>query len=46
MKDLRPVPDEASDHESASKLLWLHPSLGTQGLDVEEHSTGVGSSPV
>lgn len=45
MNDLRP--DEVSDDESPSKLIFLDPGLGTDRLDVEgECSTCVASSPV
>lgn len=47
MNDLRPLPDEASDDESTSKLICLDPGLGMDRLDVEEEcSTGVASSSV
>lgn len=47
MKDLRPLPDEASEDESTSKLIFLDPGLGTDRLDAEEEdcsTTGASSS--
>lgn len=45
MNDLRP--DEASDDESPSKLIFLDPGLGTDRLDVEDEcSTCVATSSV